>query len=123
MKRFRFSLLSLLVGAVLAGGVVYLNVRPGTPLHSEVPVIPIGEVKTFSPKYILESRVFGWPFRASSKWIGQKASRHAGPDSIEGREWQWPGLAANIAIGLAIVIGGAGVCEHVVRRRGKKTER
>jgi hypothetical protein len=33
------------------------------------------------------------------------------------RDWHYSALAANIAIGLAIVFGGAGACEWLVRRR------
>ena len=36
-------------------------------------------------------------------------------------EWRWGGLAANIAVGLAIALTSGVACEYVVRRRLKET--
>ncbi len=105
MKRFRFSLLSLLVGVVLAGGMLWLNV--GTPFW----------IITSQADVDLSQRYYGWPLHAYVEYVAQT------PRSLNRwYHYRWPGLAANIAIGLAIVFGGAAVCEYVVRRRVKKAK-
>ena len=105
-KRFRFSLLSLLVGVLLTGGVGWLNVRTRKDF-------------TATHAVTVERHSFGWPFTARLEdFVVTKAQNTI--DRFP--EWRWPGLVANIAIGLAIVFCGAGACEYVVRRRGKKAE-
>jgi len=102
MKRFRFSLLSLVVGVVLAGGVVWLNLRPRA------------DWVECSHGGIEQEHSYGWPFKARYRFVWPHE-----PDSYG---WLWKGLAVNIAIGLAIVFGGAGVCEWLVRRRAAKAK-
>ena len=107
-KRFRFSLLSLLVGVVLAGGFVCLNVYP-----------------THNKPETLQDDWHGWPlgaYRQIVMHINWPAEYSHLPSRQLRSEWHWPSLAANIAIGFAIVFGGAGVCEFVVRRRAAKVE-
>ena len=106
MKRFRFSLLSLLVGVVLAGGVLWLNVRPNKT-QSEIVFVNMDGTREFDT---FSKSCSGWPWAYYSS------------DSLFGAYWLWPFLAANIAIGLAIVFGCAGVCEWLVRRRAKAKE-
>ena len=121
MKRFRFSLLSLLVGVVLAGGVGGLNVRPSI---------------FASGKYQLvmgDTHLYGWPlvaYRGIAWPEGLQLNSDVAADrevlnyilSLPADGWSWPALAANIAIGLAIVFGGAGACEWRVRRRAAKAK-
>ncbi len=93
MKRFRFSLLSLVVGVVLAGGVGYLNMRPSEFIEGSDPLIQTARLE------------YGWPFVACEWWWWE--------DYL----WHWLALCANILVGLAIVFGGAGANEYVLRRR------
>jgi len=106
LKRFRFSLLSLLVGVVLAGGVVWLNMRAfgvfsGEPAHG-YPHDPVSYV----------ARSYGWPCLSLRVFItfdpkGTEAENERRRQQPHYR-WKVPGLAANIAIGFAIVFCGAG---------------
>ena len=107
MKRFRFSLLSLLVGVMLAGGVLYLNLRPVGVYYTLV------DDDTHEPSLVLVARNYGWP-----TWAYQDGIWEMGISDIH----SWSYAAFDIAIGLAIVFGGAGVCEYVVRRRAAKAK-
>ena len=108
MKRFRFSLLSLLVGVMLAGGVVWLNVQPlGVYASARVAI-------TQEPVEFQIGAHYGWPLHAYYK---RRDKLISGRSRVT-----WSAAAIDIAIGLAIVFGGAGVCEYVVRRRTKKAE-
>jgi len=126
MKRIRFSLLSLLVGVVLAGGVGWLNVRKPPVLYAT------------AQNRAFYAHSYGWPFVTyfarpeepcptlpplddpeiavyrqkifELMWLGPPKELH----------WQWPGLAANIAIGLAIPIAALLACEFALRRWGRK---
>ena len=112
MKRFRFSLLSLLVGVLLAGGVGWMNMRP------TVAEIPNGDVW----------RYYGWPYHTYTECTpASGATFHIWGGRIRRRMGnhigsRWGALAADIAIGLAIVVGGTGACEWLVRRRAKAKE-
>jgi len=107
-KRFRFSLLSLLVGVVLAGGVGWLNLRPvGIYFSTTGP-------SSLEPVEVLIGNQYGWPFFAYRTEMAWALSPPPPPSPI-----CWHAVILDIAIGLAIVFGGAGVCEYVVRRRGK----
>ena len=129
LKRFRFSLLSLLVGVVLAGGVGWLNVRP-----SEIGCEPFCRPDRPEGWTYTYTRSYGWPFDAHFSSITLSADGDKGgrlPQEYVESHWEaWDrdprwlssGVARNIAIGLAIVFGGAGVCEYVARRWGRKTE-
>ena len=121
MKRVRFSLLSLLVGVVLAGGVGWLNVR--TFLYdSELPppLLAFVDIKLGSRTPVILSRWYGWPMDAYRQRFSLQ--QEVSGSVMESLDWHWLGFAANIAIGLAIVFGGAGVCEYVIRRRVAKVE-
>ena len=123
LKRFRFSLLSLLVSVVLAGGFGWLNLLPMITASSR------------PQPTVVDTHLYGWPFVAYTEtvWTEEtqlKLNTDVAAEreimnyilSLPANQWYWPGLTANIAIGLAIVFGGAGVCEYVVRRRAAKVE-
>ena len=120
MKRFRFSLLSLLVGVVLAGGVVFLNVRPST-YSSPPPAYRDESGMILTTFYSTEVSEYGWPFVVCEHLLFTDPARSA--LAPRGEYFvRMPSLAANIAIGLVIVFGGAGVCEWLVRRRATKAK-
>ena len=132
LKRLRFSLLSLLVGVVLAGGVVWLNMQVSS-LRTEL--LPMGQWEKALISY--EVRSLGFPLAACKTFrpaLGEPSSLPLSEEESATRkqareafsrdsEWHYRGLVANIAIGLAIVFGGAGVCEYVVRRRAARAEK
>ena len=108
MKRFRFSLLSLLVGVVLAGGVVWLNAQPvGVYTSASVAI-------SQEPVEFQVGAHYGWPLHAYYK---RRDKLISGRSRVS-----WSAAAANTAIGLAIVFGGAGACEWLVRRRAAKAK-
>jgi len=112
MKRIRYSLLSLLVGVVMAGACLWLNLRPvkaSVEESMELGPVPPGSFK--SVDYLR----YGWPFASR---LEQNVVEYDSPDfSYVGiRIWRWYGLAANIAIGLAVVFGCAVGCEYGMRR-------
>jgi len=131
MKRFRFSLLSLVVGVVLAGGVVWLNMRGNIYpelLPFEVAVSsgdPSDEPTViWTGERVIRSSGWPWCFCSVPRFLNlsEKPPDVPLPREVFQKRWSWPSLSANIAIGLAIVFGGAGVCEYVVRRRSAKAK-
>ena len=118
----RLSILSLVAGVLLSVGFLYLNLKPSTPYRG-VDVIWWEGVHggPYSPVYgESEVRTYGWP-RVVCMTRETPFSLYHDP-KIPPAPLNCIGLAADIAIGLVIVFGGAAACEFLVRCRAAKVE-
>ena len=108
MKRFRFSLLSLVVGVVLFSGPLYVNLR-----------MPEVDVRYTSVRK-METWLYGWPFIAYREHLVASLVKSPPDPAGDGScEWHWLRVAGNVVVGLVIAVLGGTVCEYLVRRRTK----
>ena len=106
-RRFRFSLITLLVAVSVAGVLIWANVSPIQRTWVD------NSERRRSP---LEHDTWGWPLAYVSEMIPGQTAVGASPPLFRLIPFSWLRLLGDMVVGIGIVVLGGFMSEFLVRR-------